>query len=115
MNQSERNKSNFPGTNGLLQLIKSAPIWDRFFTNAPLILIGVCGCDTKEGVAPQHMAGPTGWQNYIGFEPAAKTGTAIALVQKLCSQFALNLLRRNSRVELNRIHDELRFPQPGST
>ncbi|MEM8559691.1 MAG: flavin reductase [Bacteroidota bacterium] len=42
------------------------PIWNRFFTVAPLVLIG-----TREGerydFAPKHMAGPLGWGNYFGF------------------------------------------------
>jgi len=43
-----------------------APLWARFFSVAPLVLIG-----TKEGdgfdVAPKHMAMPLGWQNYYCF------------------------------------------------
>ena len=42
------------------------PIWDKFYTVAPLVVIG-----TKEGegydLAPKHMAMPLGWQNYFGF------------------------------------------------
>src|SRR5690606_9422546 len=42
------------------------PIWDRFFTVAPLVIVG-----TKEGdghdLAPKHMAMPLGWDNYFGF------------------------------------------------
>jgi flavin reductase (DIM6/NTAB) family NADH-FMN oxidoreductase RutF len=42
------------------------PIWSRFFTVAPLVIIG-----TKEGVgydmAPKHMATPMGFNNYFGF------------------------------------------------
>jgi flavin reductase (DIM6/NTAB) family NADH-FMN oxidoreductase RutF len=43
-----------------------APIWDRFFTVAPLVIVG-----TKEGdghdLAPKHMAMPLGWDNYFCF------------------------------------------------
>lgn len=42
------------------------PIWDRFFTVSPLVVIG-----TKEGrgydLAPKHLALPMGWENYFGF------------------------------------------------
>jgi flavin reductase (DIM6/NTAB) family NADH-FMN oxidoreductase RutF len=42
------------------------PIWERFFTVAPLVLIG-----TKENegydLAPKHMVTPMGWENYFGF------------------------------------------------
>jgi flavin reductase (DIM6/NTAB) family NADH-FMN oxidoreductase RutF len=43
-----------------------SPIWSRFFTIAPLVLVG-----TKEGeghdLAPKHMAMPLGWDNYFCF------------------------------------------------
>jgi flavin reductase (DIM6/NTAB) family NADH-FMN oxidoreductase RutF len=42
------------------------PIWDRFFTIAPLVIVG-----TREGdghdLAPKHMAMPLGWDNYFCF------------------------------------------------
>ncbi len=42
------------------------PIWSRFFTIAPLVLVG-----TREGdghdLAPKHMAMPLGWDNYFCF------------------------------------------------
>jgi flavin reductase (DIM6/NTAB) family NADH-FMN oxidoreductase RutF len=42
------------------------PIWSRFFTVAPLVLVG-----TREGeghdLAPKHMAMPLGWDNYFCF------------------------------------------------
>ncbi len=50
----------------MLKLDTSTPIWDHFFTVAPLVVIG-----SKEGdgydLAPKHMAMPLGWQNYFGF------------------------------------------------
>jgi flavin reductase (DIM6/NTAB) family NADH-FMN oxidoreductase RutF len=44
-----------------------APVWDRCFTVAPLVIVG-----TREGgggydLAPKHMAMPLGWQNYYCF------------------------------------------------
>jgi flavin reductase (DIM6/NTAB) family NADH-FMN oxidoreductase RutF len=44
-----------------------SPIWHRFFTVAPLVLIG-----SREGgggydLAPKHMAMPLGWQNHYCF------------------------------------------------
>jgi flavin reductase (DIM6/NTAB) family NADH-FMN oxidoreductase RutF len=42
------------------------PIWNRFFTVAPLVVVG-----TKEGeaydLAPKHMVTPLGHDNYFGF------------------------------------------------
>jgi flavin reductase (DIM6/NTAB) family NADH-FMN oxidoreductase RutF len=50
----------------LIELSTEAPIWERFFTVAPLVLVA-----TKEGdghnVAPKHLAMPIGWRNYFGF------------------------------------------------
>lgn len=50
----------------LVTLDTSVPIWNRFFTIAPLVVIG-----TKEGenydLAPKHMATPLGLDNYFGF------------------------------------------------
>ena len=50
----------------LVEISTEVPIWQRFFTVAPLVLIA-----TKEGdghdVAPKHLAMPLGWQNYFGF------------------------------------------------
>ncbi len=50
----------------LVSLDVSQPIWEQFFTVAPLVVIG-----TREGdgydLAPKHMALPIGWQNYFGF------------------------------------------------
>ena len=43
------------------------PIWDRFFTVAPLVLIGTRDEDGALDFAPKHMAMPMGWQNYFGF------------------------------------------------
>jgi flavin reductase (DIM6/NTAB) family NADH-FMN oxidoreductase RutF len=43
------------------------PVWGRFFTVAPLVIVG-----TREGgggydLAPKHMAMPLGWENYYCF------------------------------------------------
>lgn len=50
------------------------PIWDRFFTVAPLVLVG-----TKEAegydFAPKHMVTPLGWENYFAFVCAPRHRT----------------------------------------
>ena len=50
----------------IITLDTSQPIWDHFFTVAPLVGIG-----TKEGdgydLAPKHMATPLGQDNFFGF------------------------------------------------
>lgn len=53
-------------TEDLVHLSTQTPIWERFFTVAPLVLVA-----TKEGdgydVAPKHLAMPIGFDNYFGF------------------------------------------------
>lgn len=51
----------------LFDLDTDSPIWDRFFTVAPLVLIGTRESDGKDDLAPKHMVSPIGWQNYFGF------------------------------------------------
>lgn len=50
----------------LVSISTEAPIWDRVFVVAPLVLVA-----TKEGddydVAPKHLALPCGWENYFAF------------------------------------------------
>ena len=50
----------------LLTLDTGQPIWDHFFTVAPLVVVG-----TREGtgvdLAPKHMVTPLGHDNYFGF------------------------------------------------
>ena len=67
MNHKDKGKSHAPGPQGLVELTTSTPIWDRFFTISPLVLVGTREADGSDDVAPKHMACPMGWQNYFGF------------------------------------------------
>lgn len=51
------------------------PIWERFFTIAPLVLVGTLEPDGAPDLAPKHMALPMGWDNYFGFVCEARHGT----------------------------------------
>jgi len=51
----------------LVELDTTEPVWDRFFTVAPLVLIGTIDPDSSFDLAPKHMVTPMGWQNYFGF------------------------------------------------
>jgi flavin reductase (DIM6/NTAB) family NADH-FMN oxidoreductase RutF len=51
----------------LIDIDTSRPVWDRFFTVAPLVLIGTTDPDGSPDLAPKHMVTPMGWQNYFGF------------------------------------------------
>lgn len=50
----------------LIEISTETPVWQRFFTVAPLVLVGTKEGDTHD-VAPKHLAMPLGWQNYFGF------------------------------------------------
>jgi flavin reductase (DIM6/NTAB) family NADH-FMN oxidoreductase RutF len=44
-----------------------APIWEQFFTVAPLVLIGSLEENGDVDFAPKHMAFPLGLENFFGF------------------------------------------------
>lgn len=52
---------------GLIQLEVDKPVWGRFFTVSPLVLIGSREQDGAYNFAPKHMALQLGWDNYFGF------------------------------------------------
>lgn len=43
------------------------PIWDRFFTVAPLVIVGTREPGGGADLAPKHLAMPMGWDNLFGF------------------------------------------------
>ncbi|AFY77645.1 MAG: flavin reductase [Hydrococcus sp. C42_A2020_068] len=51
----------------LIDLDLSQPVWERFFSVAPLVLIGTREEGGGYDLAPKHMAMPLGWGNYFGF------------------------------------------------
>lgn len=51
----------------LTSLDTSDPVWERFFTLAPIVLIGTQEPDGKADIAPKHLAIPMSWDNYFGF------------------------------------------------
>ncbi len=62
------------GTN-LVELDTALPVWDQFFTVAPLVLIGTREESGAPDFAPKHMVTPMGWQNYFGFVCTSRHGT----------------------------------------
>ena len=52
---------------GVVTLETKLPIWERFFTIAPLVLIGTREVGGSYDLAPKHMAFPISWDNYFGF------------------------------------------------
>src|SRR3974377_2293776 len=59
----------------LVSLDPNRPIWERFFTVAPLVIIGSREESGAFDLAPKHMATPLGWQNYLrlGSPPRHRT------------------------------------------
>lgn len=51
----------------LVEIDTSEPVWERFFTIAPLVLVGTRDEDGALDLAPKHMVTAMGWQNYFGF------------------------------------------------
>ena len=51
----------------LIELSIKIPIWDRFFSVHPLVVIGSRGEDGVDDLAPKHLAMPVSWDNYFGF------------------------------------------------
>jgi flavin reductase (DIM6/NTAB) family NADH-FMN oxidoreductase RutF len=50
-----------------VELSVETPIWSRFFTVAPLVIVGTREPDGNHDLAPKHMAMPLGWQNWFCF------------------------------------------------
>jgi len=59
----------------LVDLEVDSPIWDRFFTVAPLVVVGTRDPDGADDLAPKHMAMPMGWENRFGFFCTESHGT----------------------------------------
>ncbi len=55
-----------PAPRTVVPLQVTAPLWSRFFTVAPLVLVGTRERDGFD-IAPKHMAMPLGWDNYYCF------------------------------------------------
>jgi flavin reductase (DIM6/NTAB) family NADH-FMN oxidoreductase RutF len=52
------------------------PIWSRFFTVAPLVIVGTTEGDGHD-LAPKHMAMPLGWDNYFCFACSPRHATQV--------------------------------------
>jgi len=57
-----------------ISLDMKAPIWNQFYTVAPLAVIGTKEMDEYD-LAPKHMITPLGRENYFGFVCTPKHGT----------------------------------------
>ena len=55
------------GYDELVSLRTDLPIWDRFFTVAPLVVVGTLEESGDFDLAPKHMVMPLSWENHFGF------------------------------------------------
>ena len=51
----------------LVELDTSEPIWEKFFSVFPLVIVGTREADGSDDLAPRHLAIPMSWQNHFGF------------------------------------------------
>lgn len=79
---------------GLVSLELSSPIWDRFFTVAPLALVGTLEPDGSPDLAPKHMVTPMGWGNWVGFVCCEGHATYRNAVRD--GEFTLSFMRPDS-------------------
>ena len=59
-------------------------IWDKFYTVAPLYVVGTYGEDGEPDLAPKHLAFPVGWSHYFGFVCAPDHATYRNIVRDEC-------------------------------
>lgn len=50
-----------------IRLDVGRPIWDRFFSVAPLVIVGSREPNGTYDLASKHIAMPLGWQNHYAF------------------------------------------------
>jgi len=62
---------------GVVEIPVDRPIWDRFFTVAPLTIVGTMEEDGGHDLAPKHMAMPLGWSNYFCFACSPRHATQV--------------------------------------
>lgn len=43
------------------------PVWERFFSVFPLVLVGTRESNGEHDLAPKHLAMPASWDNYFSF------------------------------------------------
>ncbi len=51
----------------IIELDPARPMWERFFTVAPLVLVGTVEPEGAHDLAPKHMAMPLGWDAWFCF------------------------------------------------
>ena len=75
----------------LIELDLEKPIWDRFFSVYPLVVIGSREQDGTNDLAPKHLVIPVSWENYFGFVCTPKHRTYQNIVRS--EQFTVTYAR----------------------
>ena len=75
----------------LIELDLEQPIWDRFFSVFPLVVIGTRDADGTDDLAPKHLAIPVSWENYFGFVCTPKHRTYQNIIRS--QQFTVTYAR----------------------
>ncbi len=75
----------------LIELDLDQPIWDRFFSVHPLVVIGTRESDGSDDLAPKHLVIPVSWENYFGFVCTPKHRTYQNIVRS--KQFTVTYAR----------------------
>lgn len=84
-------------TRSFISLDLQRPIWDHFFTVAPLVVVGTREPDGRFDLAPKHLAMPLGWDNYFGFVCTPKHCTYQNIVRE--KGFTVSFLRPDRVLE----------------
>lgn len=82
---------------GIVPLSLDHPIWDRFFSVFPLVVVGSREPDGTFDLAPKHMAMPLGWQNYYAFVCSPRHATYHNIARE--RQFTVSFPRPSQVVE----------------
>ncbi|MBT8146646.1 MAG: flavin reductase family protein [Gammaproteobacteria bacterium] len=80
----------------LVELDLGDPIWGRFYTVHPLVLVGTREEDGGIDLAPKHLAMPMSWQNHFGFVCTPAHGTYQNI--KRSGQFTVTFVRPSQTV-----------------
>lgn len=59
----------------LVTIDTDRPIWERFFTVYPLVVVGSREADGSYDLAPKHLAMPMSWESHFGFVCTPRHGT----------------------------------------
>jgi len=86
-------------TPGVVNLDLSLPVWDEFFTIAPLILVGSRDPVGTANIAPKHMGLQMGWENYYGFVCSPNHRTQQNIIRH--GSFTVSFTRPNQIIVTN--------------